>query len=294
MSDSNSPVNRANLISRRRFLVRASSMILGLGVPVIGGSTYAVHIEPAAVETTHISIPIRNLPAQFDGVTIVQISDWHMGDWMTKAQMMSIVQQVNELNADIVVATGDFISRKTDYVFDDVTDIIRQLSAREALFGVLGNHDRWTMPVLTQEAIERAGNLQLLVNRNVAIRRNDQVIYVAGVGDIWQKEDDLPAALDGIPTDAPTILLAHEPDYADKVSLTKRVSLQLSGHSHGGQVALPFIGPLILPSFGQIYHTGLYNVNGMMQYTNRGLGMIRPYVRFNCRPEITHITLRPA
>ena len=116
----------------------------------------------------------------------------------------------------------------------------------------------------------------------------------------------LPAGLDGlrivqlsalarIPAGAPVILLAHEPDYADTVAADGRVALQLSGHSHGGQVHLPLIGAPVVPYLGAKYVSGLYSVDGSMWvYTNRGIGSIPPAVRFNCRPEITHITLRPA
>jgi uncharacterized protein len=109
---------------------------------------------------------------------------------------------------------------------------------------------------------------------------------------VWEAKNDLVTALDGIPDDAATVLLAHEPDYADTVAIDQRVSLQLSGHSHGGQVRLPFYGALALPWLGEHYDMGLYDIDGLKLYVNRGVGMIAPYVRFNCRPEITEITLR--
>jgi uncharacterized protein len=129
-------------------------------------------------------------------------------------------------------------------------------------------------------------------NTNMTIQRCESNLSIAGVDDIWERQHNLSKALDGIPTHSPVILLAHEPDYADEVTKTKSVALQLSGHSHGGQVRLPIKGALILPYLGQKYDMGLYDVDGMALYVNRGLGMIAPYVRFGCRPEITQITLR--
>jgi predicted MPP superfamily phosphohydrolase len=88
------------------------------------------------------------------------------------------------------------------------------------------------------------------------------------------------------------VLLAHEPDYADTVAADGRVCLQLSGHSHGVQVRVPFLGPLVLPYLARKYHAGLYAVGDMRLYVNRGVGLVAPAVRLNCRPEVTLVTLR--
>ena len=106
--------------------------------------------------------------------------------------------------------------------------------------------------------------------------------------------EDLDAALEGAPDRSTVILLAHEPDFADRVAADGRVALQLSGHSHGGQVRLPFIGAPMLPHLGRKYPYGLRRVGSMWLYTNRGVGVIAPPVRFNCRPEVTLLTLQPA
>jgi predicted MPP superfamily phosphohydrolase len=135
------------------------------------------------------------------------------------------------------------------------------------------------------------GGARLLLNGHIALTREDATLYLAGVDDIWERQHDLSAALSGIPTNAPVVLLAHEPDYADEVTLTGKVGLQLSGHSHGGQVRLPLVGALELPWLGEKYDMGLYDVGGMALYVTRGVGMIAPHVRFNCRPEIAQIEL---
>ena len=110
--------------------------------------------------------------------------------------------------------------------------------------------------------------------------------------DAWSGEPDLADALADAPQGVPVVLMAHEPDFADEWSVDKRVSLQLSGHSHGGQVRLPGLGIPMLPQHARRYPAGLYRVNGMWLYTTRGVGMVGPPVRFNCRPEITLFTLR--
>jgi hypothetical protein len=112
------------------------------------------------------------------------------------------------------------------------------------------------------------------------------------VDDVSERKADMEKALTEVPDGATILLLCHEPDYADEVAATERVALQLSGHSHGGQVRLPFIGPLLLPHLGRKYHNGSYQVRELRLHVNRGIGAISPAIRFNCRPEVTLVSLR--
>jgi predicted MPP superfamily phosphohydrolase len=124
------------------------------------------------------------------------------------------------------------------------------------------------------------------------LRRGDDTLHLAGVDDLFARQARLHEVLTKLPVEGATILLAHEPDFADASASTGRFDLQLSGHSHGGQVRLPFIGAPYLPPYGRRYPCGLYELDGMLLYTNKGLGMFPPHVRFLCRPEITVFTLR--
>jgi hypothetical protein len=133
----------------------------------------------------------------------------------------------------------------------------------------------------------------ITVLRNAA-REVEAGLWVAGVDDVWEQHADLDDALAGVPAGAAVVLLAHEPDYADTVAADGRVGLQISGHSHGGQVRWPLFGPPILPYLATKYYTGQYQVGDMWLYVNRGVGLISPAVRFNCRPEVTFLTLRRA
>jgi predicted MPP superfamily phosphohydrolase len=280
----------AKNMSRRRFLQLALGSTLGLGTLGIGGSAYATRVEPYAIEVTHLTLPLRNLPAAFDGLKLVQLSDWHLGDWMTTEHMLTIASQVNSLKPDVIVATGDFVSRIWRPTPSSVTHSLEAFQAPEGVFAVLGNHDHWTDADVVGSAVMDSGTI-LLNNANHPLVRGDEALYILGVDDVWEQKANLGHALRGIPDGAATILLAHEPDYADHVAFTRRVGLQLSGHSHGGQVRVPGRGALILPRLGKKYDMGLYNVNGTLLYVNRGVGMVSPHVRFNCPPEITHITL---
>ncbi len=280
-------------MSRRKFLKAAAISIVGLGVPAAASGVYAIQIEPEAVEVTHLTIRLPNLPSVFDGITIVQVSDLHIGGWMTPDRMLDLVPQINALQPDILALTGDFVLGTRIANAAAVGPVLSQLVAREGIFAVLGNHDYWlAQPTAMRKALADAGNVHLLRNAHIPLDRNGDTLYIAGLDDAWNRRQDIAKALDGIPDGSAVVLLAHEPDTADVNSKHKQIGLQLSGHTHGGQVRLPGVGALKLPYLGKKYDMGLYHINGMALYVTRGVGMIKPYVRFNCRPEITHITLR--
>ena len=148
---------------------------------------------------------------------------------------------------------------------------------------------RWAITITgpvpnTSRGRWKINSIPVLMNDAVPIERNGARLWIAGVDDVWQRRADLDLALRHVPATEPTVLLAHEPDYAE---LAKRypIDLQLSGHSHGGQVRLPFYGAPILPYLAKIYSIGLERADAMWVYTNRGIGVVSPPVRFNCRPE---------
>jgi len=280
-------------VSRRKFLKLAAGSIASVSLSGIAGSAYVTKIEPNAVNVTRLNFTLPRLSPSFSGLTIAQISDFHLGGWMSREHMASIAQQVNALNPDVIAITGDFVERPIDSgLADSLIQSLQQFKARESILGILGNHDHWSYAPRVQRNINAAKNVHLLMNEAAVIQRGADRLYIAGVDDIWEKKNDLTAALKQVPDQAPVILMAHEPDYADEVAKTGQIGLQLSGHTHGGQVRVPGLGALILPHMGTKYQTGLYTVNGMALYVNRGLGMIRPYVRFNCSPEVTLVTLQ--
>ena len=135
------------------------------------------------------------------------------------------------------------------------------------------------------------GKIIELPNAVHTLHRGEACLHIAGVDDYWENKARLRNVLDQVPATGPAILLAHEPDFAVISAKSGRFDLQLSGHTHGGQVTLPIIGPVVLPMYGRKYPSGVYQIDNMILYTNRGLGTGRPQIRFNCRPEITMITL---
>ncbi len=267
--------------------------VSALGLVGLGLAVYASVIEPRRVEVVRQEFYLKSLPPAFDGYTLTQISDLHLTRYLGPEHHQWIAQQVNDLAADCIVITGDFLDRRDRSRVEMIPPALQDLSAPDGIFAVPGNHDyRFSIQKVT-EAVRSVG-VRMLMNEHVELKRGGQVLYLAGVDDISKYRQDLRAALDGIPDDGCVILLAHEPDYADRVSEDRRVALQLSGHTHGGQVRVPFLGavPSKLPPLARRYVIGRYQVGDLQLYVNRGLGLASLPVRFNCRPEITHITLR--
>jgi uncharacterized protein len=275
-------------MSRRTFLKVGLRGTAAMSLVALGGTYYSTQVETVALEVTRLTVRMRNLPPSLSGVTLAQVSDIHFGNWMKRDHALSIADKVNELNPDFVAITGDFVSRIDPNTPDDISTWLQTFNA--PVYAILGNHDHWTDADVVAEAV-RAGGATMLRNANTTFERDGAVLHIAGVDDIWENQQDLDVALDGVPQDVAVLLLAHEPDYADTVREDGRVSLQLSGHSHGGQIRLPVVGAPRLPWLGEKYNMGRYDLDNMTVYTNRGVGMVAPFVRFGCPPEITLITL---
>jgi len=165
-------------------------------------------------------------------------------------------------------------------------------SPASPVLAVLGNHDHWNSARIVEGALLDRG-IKVLRNDAVPLERDSQRIWISGVDDALVRTANLSQALRNVPPSEATILLAHEPDFADYAA-SFPVDLQLSGHSHGGQVRLPGLGALVLPEMAEKYPIGLNRVGALQVYTNRGLGVINPPVRFQCPPEVTFVTLFPA
>jgi predicted MPP superfamily phosphohydrolase len=249
---------------------------------------YAHKIEPFWFEVKQIEITLPHLDRAFAGYRIVQISDLHAGDIINRKQLNSVIDAVNEQKPDLVVITGDHVSRLPRRHVD-LLDIYARLHPRDGALAILGNHDVYNDADPIRTALKMNG-IKLLENDVYTLKRDRATLHIAGVGDVFAKEDKLDRVLAQLPPTGAAIMLAHEPDFADEVAATKRFGLQLSGHSHGGQIRLPFFDGYV-PELAQKYPLGRYQVGDMIQYTNRGIGSVKIYARFNCRPEISVFTL---
>jgi uncharacterized protein len=255
---------------------------------------YARTIEPRWLQWKTINLELPGLDPAFRGYRLAQLSDLHFHDGgvITPARMAAIIRRVNRWKPDAIVITGDFVT-KMDQTARDGIAALSKLKARGGVYGVTGNHDYWTDAAAITTLAEAAG-VRILCNDNAVIRRRGATLAIAGVDNIWEGSPDVAAALRGLGPDVPVILLAHESNYADLVD-DGRVRLQLSGHSHGGQVRIPFMGPLALPDLGTRYPMGLYRIpraaGDLLLYVNRGVGVAEVGLRMFCRPEITLFTL---
>lgn len=281
-------------LTRRQFLGLSGAAAAGLLV-------YSGEFERHHLEVTQRTVHLARLAPEMDGLRIAQLSDIHYEQYTEPGFIRAVVAEINRQAPDLMLFTGDYVSEgpmpsqygaKSSY---PCAEILAGVQCPQR-WAVLGNHDASVGPHTVTDALESHG-LPVLANRHVPFEKNGARLWIAGVEDIGMQSPDLNlAAPRGLQQkNEPVILLAHEPDYADTVVRHGGVDLMLSGHSHGGQVRVPFLGPLYVPPLGRKYVEGLFPLtNGLQLYVNRGVGAVGVPFRFNCRPELTMITLRCA
>jgi predicted MPP superfamily phosphohydrolase len=276
-------------INRRRFLKVGVYATALAGLGAVGAHGYGGVYGSEDITVERVAIPIPHLKQSLEGLRIVQMSDFHLHPFTTIELIERAIDSANRLKPDLLVLTGDYITQKVDAIFE-LCKVLGKLSSRLGVFAVLGNHDAAHAPKTVRENLEKVG-VTVLRNRGIELSAGKDALFLAGLDDVRYGKPNLTEALRRHRDTLPTLLLVHEPDYADQVADTGRVTLQLSGHSHGGQVRLPGIGALYLPSMGRKYDQGLYRIKEAWLYTNRGIGVVNVPVRFACPPEVTEITL---
>lgn len=234
-------------------------------------------------------IPVKNLPPAFEGFTIVQLTDMHLRPFTQVEHIERAVERTNALQPNLVVLTGDYVWHDEEDILD-LVPALAKLDATHGVYAVLGNHDIKTDAGLITETFERHG-IPVLRNRGLDLQLGNHRLHLAGIDDGWLGKPDIKETLASHRGDVPIILLAHEPDMMDWYANDTRISLQLSGHTHGGQVQMTPGKPFVRPHLGRKYVQGLYRVNQSWVYTSRGLGTTGVPLRRNCAPEITHLTL---
>ena len=284
-------ISESKGLTRRTFLVGSGALVAGLGL-------YSSLIARHEISVHSQTILVDNLPTAFVGHRIVQLSDFHLEEFTEPYFLERVVDHVNRLAADTVLLTGDFITRGSlNFIFEHhaamrCAEILATIRCAQK-FAVLGNHDVAVNASMVTAALQSQG-LPVLHNRYDTLTLRGDNIHIAGTADPGTDRPDLNTAIPSKPR-GPVILMSHAPDYADFVVTHPRaplIDLMLSGHSHGGQVRLPVLGPLVLPPLGRKYVEGLFRFNRMQLYVNRGLGTVGIPIRLNCPPEITLITLQ--
>lgn len=279
-------------MTRRSFL---KALPLGVGTCILACSGlygYGAKIEMYHPVVDHVEIPIENLPDHLVGFRIVAMSDLHIDPLWQFELFEKAFTLANRVEPDLMLLLGDYVTHDATAI-QKLKGQFAQLRAKYGVYACLGNHEVWTDARLAQETLEDAG-ITVLINAGTTIPVGNATLYLAGLNSWWNEygSPDLDAALAKTQPDDVVVAMMHEPDYADVTAPDGRINLQLSGHSHGGQVIVPLYGAIYRAPYSRKYPLGLYRVGNMWQYTTRGIGVNNevPF-RINCPPEVTEIEL---
>jgi uncharacterized protein len=270
---------------RRQFLKGA------LVVGATAAGVLPVEAEAQQPDAERVTFSLPGLDPAHDGLRIAQLSDVHVGTKTPRELIRAAVEAANAFEPDLVVLTGDFLTHRRR----EVADLREQLGGlRAPTVAVLGNHDVWVDPAGAAAAL-RGHGYEVLENQWTRITLRGAPLHVVGVGDTRTGREDVGRATAGLPKGASPLVLAHGPMAAERVAALRRHALCLSGHTHGGQIAVPILTPLLLGTFAhQRYLRGRYRIGAVQLYVNRGIGMSGFSVRLNSPPEVTLATLRAA
>ncbi|WP_077622182.1 metallophosphoesterase [Sediminibacillus massiliensis] len=275
-------------MNRRSFLKKALASTLGL-LGLSGGTYYyAREIEPSMLTIHKETLSSNKIPTQLDDLTILQFSDTHVGFHYSLEQLEELVYEINAQSPDIVVFTGDLVDMPNEFPWGNgIIEILNKIKAPMGKYWIYGNHDHGGYGTETLLETMEAGGFSLLQNSHVEIEKQGAAFTLAGLDDLMLGKPDLEEALKNADPDNYTMLLVHEPDYADN-TINYQVDCQLSGHSHGGQIQIPLIGYIYTPKFAEKYVEGKYLIDEKLElFVSRGVGTTRLPYRFLCRPEIT-------
>ena len=272
-------------VTRRGFLGRSARAALGVAV---AGGTYSV-LEAKWCHAVETTLTVRRLPPSFRGLRVALLSDVHHGCWVPAAYVRAVVNLTLEAKPDLIVMAGDYVYGGKVNVAGGMSELAR-LDAPLGKFAAFGNHDMWHGCFPNTMTGLQTGGFQVLLNHGVWLERGGERLRLCGVGDLWTHVQNPQAAIGDATSRDAVVMLSHNPDYAEKLQ-DDRVSLMLSGHTHGGQVRLPGVGPLVLPSrYGKKYGGGLAFGPVCPVFVSRGVGTVGPPVRFLDRPEVNLIT----
>jgi predicted MPP superfamily phosphohydrolase len=271
-------------------------LILGLLILLTGGQLFLLYIwaiEPNWIEVTRHEVWFERLPRSFDGLTVAHLSDIHIRRYGSREQRT--LRLLAEAKPALIVVTGDFTRANTDPdLLRRFNEGLRDLAAPLGVWGVLGNHDHWHSPAPDERAVRlffADAGLRLLINQGGHLERGVDRLSLLGVDDPFTGLARLETALRDRLENSFTVLLAHSPEIFPRADLA-HVDLVLAGHTHGGQLRFPFIGPLWLPRGSEPYESGWFNGRSAKMYVTRGIGTSVLPFRFLCRPELSLITLR--
>lgn len=278
-------MNRREVFRR---VFRTTAAMAGISsLPIVYGFW-----EASQIRIHRENIKLQNLPKAFEGKTLAVLADFHNGPYVSIPFIRQAKDIAQSLNADMYALVGDFAHKgtHTDEQLLPCLEALQTLEAPLGVYAVPGNHDMQNSGQVYRDCIAMT-RITDLTNKSVSIRQGDDELWLAGVDDLWWGQPDLETAIREVPSEGNVILLSHNPDYAEWPS-DPRISLMLSGHTHGGQVYLPLAGAPWMPSrFGEKYRHGLCQGPAHPVFVSRGLGEAGVPLRMNSPPEINLLTL---
>ena len=276
--------------------MKTALIAVGIGFLLL----WSFYIEPSSLSYKRYEITLDDWPTSQDGLSVAVIADLHVGaPYMPLERVKTIVRSVNNIKPDLILLAGDYsideIGRVIGGTFVKRQPIARELSklkAKLGVFAVLGNHDWYNGADKARQVFEGVG-IPVLDDEAIEIKDGKNRFWLVGISDYLKGRHDVGKAFRGVPKDASVIVLTHNPDVFPE--LPRPVSIGLAGHTHGGQVRLPFIGSPVVPSsYGQRYIAGHIIENGKHFFVSPGIGTSIIPIRFRMPPEIPIITLRSA
>lgn len=271
-------------VSRRQFLIGSAASAAVVAVPT---AWYAALFEPQDIEVVRRTHFIHGLSSNFEGFSLVQVSDLHIQ--RTSELHVKMIQLVQDLKPNALIMTGDFVDVRS--AVGEAVDLLSNVRPSHGIWAVPGNWDHTADAVDDLQSQLGAAGGQLLINNSAPL---DTGLWLAGVDDPSSDHDNLDTAVEDIPSHVSRILLAHSPDIVRSLD-QHQFDLVMCGHTHGGQVNLPVLnGAWLKEGPTRVYVQGMYSVHGSPVYVNRGIGTTSLPIRIACRPEITQWTLRAA
>lgn len=278
-------MNEQALENRRAFLTRLKWGYAPLLMGSSGAYAYGSVLERhrVVIEKHEIKIALgEHGPSKMRAVSL---TDFHFDPLYETDYIAECVRKANTLNPDVILLTGDYISKTSERI-NDLAEVLGGLQANVGVYACLGNHDFWDEPIMIQKALESKG-IEVLMNQHTRVDCRGGKLTIAGLKSAWGGSPNWGRVASDLKAHERSLVLMHEPDFADQLAHDGRAAMQFSGHTHGGQVRLPLLGALRLPSWGKNYEAGFYDVKNLKLHVNRGIGTVHYHVRFFCPPEIT-------